>query len=31
MVKEFCEGVDLKPGFGIEFSKMRNRTQRLKV
>ncbi len=28
--KEFCEGVDLKPSFGTEFSKMRNLTQRLK-
>lgn len=28
--KEFCEGVGLKPGFGTEFSKMRNLTQRLK-
>jgi len=29
--KEFCEGVGLKPGFGTEFSKMRNLTQRLKA
>lgn len=29
--KEFCEGVQLKPSFGTEFSKMRNLTQRLKA
>jgi len=29
--KEFCKGVDLKPSFGTEFSKMRNLTQRLKA
>lgn len=29
--KEFCEGVNLRPSFGTEFSKMRNLTRRLKA
>lgn len=29
--KEFCEGVELRPSLGTEFSKMRNLAQRLKT
>jgi hypothetical protein len=29
--KEFCEGVELSPSLGTEFSKMRNLTRRLKT